>query len=242
MLNPLNNKRILVIGGSSGIGFEIAKLAANAQAKVLIAGRDPAKLNAAAQRIGSSVQTFQVDIAVEASVKALFDQVGRIDHLAITGPGPGFGGFRDLTIESVRADFEAKFWGQYRAAYFAVHAGLPQDGSITFMSGAYSARPVPGASTLAALQSGLEGLARGLAVDLSPIRVNAVSPGLTDTPLIRSVFGEEGAENLYQQTAASLPSKRIATAIEIAELYLFLMSNRSMNGSTLFPDGGYTLR
>lgn len=242
MANKLHDKTVLVIGGSTGIGLSVAKLAATEGAKVAIAARDRAKLQAARDEIGAHSQAHVVDIASEASVKALFDTVGRVDHLSITGPGPGFGSFKELSLDAVRADFEAKFWGQYRAAHFAVRAGLPHDGSITFMSGAYSTRPAPGASTLAAIQAGLEGLARGMAVDLSPIRVNAISPGLTDTPLIRGLFGKAAAEDLYRQTAAQLPSKRIASADEIAELYLFLMTNRTMTGSTLFPDGGYTLR
>jgi NAD(P)-dependent dehydrogenase (short-subunit alcohol dehydrogenase family) len=242
MANELNGKTVLVVGGSTGIGLSVAQRAAAAGAKVAIAARDPDKLQKAILAIGTSTTAHQVDITSEPSVKALFDQVDRVDHLAITGPGPGFGPFRDLQLDDVRADFEAKFWGQYRAAYFAVRAGLPDDGSITFMSGAYSTRPAPGASTLAAIQAGLEGLARGMAVDLSPIRVNAVSPGLTDTPLIRGLFGDAAAEDLYRQTAAQLPGKRIARADDIAELYLFLMTNRTMTGSTLFPDSGYTLR
>jgi NAD(P)-dependent dehydrogenase (short-subunit alcohol dehydrogenase family) len=242
MANTLEGKRVLVVGGSTGIGLSVAKRVAAAGAKVVIAARDRDRLQNAKVAIGHGTQAHQVDIASETSVEALFNQVGRVDHLAITGPGPGFGPFRNLKLNDVREDFEAKFWGQYRAAFFAVAAGLSDDGSIIFMSGAYSTRPVPGASTLAAIQSGLEGLARGLAVDLSPIRVNAVSPGLTDTPLIRGLFGDEAAEDLYSQTAAQLPAKRIASADDIAELYLFLMTNRTMTGSTLFPDGGYTLR
>jgi NAD(P)-dependent dehydrogenase (short-subunit alcohol dehydrogenase family) len=242
MASELNGKTVLVIGGSTGIGLSVAKHAVATGGKVVIAARDQDRLQNARVAIGSGIDAHQVDIASETSVKALFDQVGRIDHLAITGPGPGFGPFRNLQLDDVRADFDAKFWGQYRAAYFAVRSGLPEDGSITFMSGAYSTRPVPGASTLAAIQAGLEGLARGLAVDLSPIRVNAVSPGLTDTPLIRGLFGDAAAEDLYRQTDAQLPGKRIASADNIAELYLFLMTNRTMTGSALFPDSGYTLR
>ncbi len=242
MTNKLIGKNVLVIGGSSGIGLAVARLAAMEGAHVIIAARDAAKLKTATAQIKGSIAAHQVDISDEKSIESLFAKTGHIDHLAITGPGPGFGSFRELSLEDVRKDFESKFWGQYRAAFFAIRNGLPDDGSITFMSGAYSARPVAGASTLAAIQSGIEGLARGLAVDISPTRVNAVSPGLTDTPLIRGLFGDAGAEAVYAQTAASLPGKRIANPEEIAELYLFLMTNRTMTGSTLFPDGGYTLR
>jgi NAD(P)-dependent dehydrogenase (short-subunit alcohol dehydrogenase family) len=242
MSNTLKDKTILVIGGSSGIGLATAIAAHHHGGNVIIAGRDSAKLQKAKAQVGTGTQAYVVDIAEDASVAALFDKIGKIDHLAITGPAPGFGAFRDLDLATVRKDFEGKFWGQYRAAHHAVRAGIPEDGSISLMSGAYSARPVAGSSTLAAVQAGLEGLARGLAIDLSPIRVNAVSPGLTDTPLIRGVFGDQGAQALYDQTAAALPAKRIVQPSDVAELYIFLMTNRAMTGSTLFPDGGYTLR
>jgi NAD(P)-dependent dehydrogenase (short-subunit alcohol dehydrogenase family) len=242
MSNTLKDKTILVIGGSSGIGLATAVAARQHGGKVIIAGRDSAKLQTAKAQVGTGTLAHEVDIADDASVVALFGKIGKIDHLAITGPAPSFGQFRDLDLSTVQKEFEGKFWGQYRAAYHAVRTGMPDDGSITLMSGAYSARPVPGASTLAAVQAGLEGLARGLALDLSPIRVNAISPGLTDTPLIRGVFGDQGAQALYDQTAASLPAKRIVQPSDVAELYIFLMTNRSMTGSTLFPDGGYTLR
>ena len=110
------------------------------------------------------------------------------------------------------------------------------------MSGAFSQRPPAGASTLAAIQAGIEGLSRALAVELGPVRFNTVSPGLTDTPLIRGLFGDEAAEGLYGQTASDLPAGRVATPDDIAEVYLMLMRNRSMTGTTVYPDGGLTLR
>jgi NAD(P)-dependent dehydrogenase (short-subunit alcohol dehydrogenase family) len=240
--NTLSGQHVLVIGGSSGIGLAVAKLAKDHGANVTIAARDASKLAEAAKHLGANISTKTVDLNSDESVSGLFKTIGKFDHLAMTGPAPGFGAFGQTTIAQARADFDAKFWGQYSAAYHAVNNGLSKQGSITLMSGAYSARPVAGASTLAAVQAGLEGLARGIAVDLAPLRVNAVSPGLTDTPLIRGLFGNQAAEDIYRQTAETLPARRITTSEDIAELYLFLMSNKSMTGSTLFPDGGYTLR
>lgn len=109
------------------------------------------------------------------------------------------------------------------------------------MSGAYSQRPVPGASSLAAVQGAIEGLVRGLAVDLAPLRVNAVSPGLTDTPLIRGIFGDAASEKLYADTAQALPARYVAKPEDIAQSYIYLMENKASTGSVLFPDGGYTL-
>jgi NAD(P)-dependent dehydrogenase (short-subunit alcohol dehydrogenase family) len=238
----LRNKRVVIIGGSSGIGLATAKMAALQGAKIVVAGRTKSKLEIAKEEIGNDhVDTYTVDITQEASIKNLFEQVGSFDHLVITGPAPQFGHFLELNIEQVHQEFEGKFWGQYRAAWYAAKL-LSQEGSIVFMSGAYSARPIPGASSLAAVQAGIEGLARGLALDLSPIRVNVISPGLTDTPIIQSAFPDDARLKLYEEQANMLPAKRIGTPEDIAQSILYLLSNRYVTGSTLFPDGGYTLR
>ena len=237
----LESKRVVIIGGSSGIGLATANLAAAAGAKVIIAGRTQSKLEAARSEIGNDVDTYSVDLTEETSIKDLFERVGSFDHLVITGPAPQFGHFLDLNIEQVHQEFEGKFWGQYRAAWYGAKS-ISQSGSIVFMSGAYSARPVPGASSLAAVQAGIEGLARGLAIDLSPVRVNVISPGLTDTPIIQSAFPDDARLKLYEEQANMLPAKRIGTPEDIAQSILYLLTNRYVTGSTLFPDGGYTLR
>ena len=241
LTQSLNQKRVVIIGGSSGIGMALAIQAVAAGAKVVVAGRTEAKLQAVADKLGSAVETYQVDITNDTSVRTLFEKAGALDHLVITGPAPQFGHFLELDTEQVRQEFEGKFWGQYRAVKYAAPA-IAQDGSIVLMSGAYSARPVPGATSLAAVQAGIEGLARGLAIDLSPIRVNVVSPGLTDTPIIHAAFPDEAnRQALYDGQVKSLPAQRIGTPDDIAESILYLLSNRYTTGSTLFPDGGYTL-
>jgi NAD(P)-dependent dehydrogenase (short-subunit alcohol dehydrogenase family) len=243
MTSSLQNQRILIIGGSSGIGLATAQLAAERGAHVIIAGRSKAKLDAAVatlQTANATARAIAVDITDASSIAQLFAEVGSIDHLAMTGPAPGFGSFKDLLVANVKSEFEGKFWGQYLTAQHAAKV-LPAHGSITFMSGAYSQRPVPGATSLAAVQGAIEGLVRGLAVDLAPLRVNAVSPGLTDTPLIRGIFGDAGSEKLYADTAQSLPARYVAKPEDIAQSYIYLMENKASTGSVIFPDGGYTL-
>lgn len=238
----LRNKRVVIIGGSSGIGLATAKMAALQGAKIVVAGRTKSKLEIAKKEIGNDhVDAYAVDITQKISIKDLFEQVGSFDHLVITGPAPQFGHFLELNIEQVHQEFEGKFWGQYRAAWYGAKS-ISKEGSIVFMSGAYSARPIPGASSLAAVQAGIEGLARGLAIDLSPIRVNVISPGLTDTPIIKSAFPDDARLKLYEEQANMLPAKRIGAPEDIAQSILYLLSNRYVTGSTLFPDGGYTLR
>jgi NAD(P)-dependent dehydrogenase (short-subunit alcohol dehydrogenase family) len=240
--NKLAQKRLLVIGGSSGIGLATAQQAAAAGAQTLVAGRNEAKLKAAVSSISGDVTAYPVDLTDDASVKSLFEQVGALDYLVITGPAPNFGHFLELDTEQVHQEFEGKFWGQYRAVKYAAPR-LEKTGAIVLMSGAYSARPVPGATSLAAVQAGIEGLARGLAIDLAPIRVNVISPGLTDTPIIHDFFSDETARQaFYDEQARVLPARRIGTSDDIAESILYLLTNRYTTGSTLFPDGGYNLR
>jgi NAD(P)-dependent dehydrogenase (short-subunit alcohol dehydrogenase family) len=243
MTSSLNNQRVLIIGGSSGIGLATAQLAAEHGAQVIIAGRSQQKLSNAVNALKAmnlKPYGISVDITDASSIARLFAEVGQFDHLVMTGPAPGFGSFKDLAVANVKLEFEGKFWGQYLAAQHAAKV-LPTHGSITFMSGAYSQRPVLGASSLAAVQGAIEGLVRGLAVDLSPLRVNAVSPGLTDTPLIRAIFGDAGSEKLYADTAQALPARYVAQPEDIAQSYIYLMENKSSTGSVLFPDGGHTL-
>ena len=114
-------------------------------------------------------------------------------------------------------------------------------GSITFFAGIWSQRPVPRASVVAAINSAIEGLGRALAVELAPIRVNTVSPGMVDTPLYSGMAPDKKAA-MFKEVAASIPAKRIGRPEEIAETVLYLMSNGYTTGSTLYVDGGTTLR
>ncbi|NJR70911.1 MAG: SDR family oxidoreductase [Synechococcales cyanobacterium CRU_2_2] len=240
--NKLAQKRLLIIGGSSGIGLATAQQATAAGAQTIVAGRSESKLRDAVASISGDVTAYPVDLTDDASVKSLFEKVGALDYLVLTGPAPTFGHFLKLDTEQVHQEFEGKFWGQYRAVKYAAPR-LEKTGAIVLMSGAYSARPVPGATSLAAVQAGIEGLARGLAIDLAPIRVNVISPGLTDTPIIHNVFSDETARKaLYDEQARVLPAQRVGTSEDIAESILYLLTNRYTTGSTLFPDGGYSLR
>jgi NAD(P)-dependent dehydrogenase (short-subunit alcohol dehydrogenase family) len=236
----LQGKRIVIIGGSSGIGLATAKLAVAEGAEVVIASRSPDKLAKAAAEIVGKVEAFPVDIRDECSMKQFFDVVGEFDHLTTPAAEVRGGQFIELDLQEARKAFDSKFWGQYQAARYGV-AKIRSGGSITLFSGSNSQRPMPRAAVRAAVNSAIEGLARGLAVELSPLRVNVVSPGPVDTPLHDHVPKEQ-RDALFQAVAAALPLKRIGTAEEIAQTVLYLMSNGFTTGSTLFVDGGYTLR
>jgi len=233
-------QKIVVIGGSSGMGLATAKMAVAEGATVVIASRSEEKLRKARAEIKGNVEIITVNTVDEGSVKAFFKKVGEFDHLTTPGSEAAMGRFLDLDTKTARIAFDSKFWGQYNAAKYGapkIRAG----GSITFFAGIWSQRPVPGGSVVTAINSAIEGLGRALAGELAPVRVNTVSPGIVDTPIF-SAMAPEKKEAMFKDVAASIPAKRIGRPEEIAHTVLYLMSNGYTTGSTLYVDGGTTLR
>ncbi len=233
-------KKIVVIGGSSGMGLATAKMAASEGATVVIASRSNQKLSEAAAEIDGVLEIFSVNAMEENSIKDLFDAVGEFDHLATPGSEAVMGRFLDMDTKTARKAFNSKFWGQFHAAKYAAPKIRP-GGSITFFAGIWSQRPVPGGSVISAINGGIEALARALAVELAPIRVNTVSPGIVDTPIYASMDPEQ-RDAMFKAVAASIPVARIGRPDDIAKAVLYLMSNEYTTGSTLYVDGGTTLR
>ncbi len=233
-------QRIVIIGGSSGMGLATARAAALEGATVVIASRSQEKLQKAKEQIQGSVEVLTVNVVDEASVKAFFDKVGEFDHLTTPGNEAAMGPFLQLDAAKARSAFDSKFWGQYYAARYGapkIHVG----GSITFFAGIWSQRPVPGSSVITAINSAVEGLGRALAMELAPIRVNTISPGIVDTP-IYSGMASEAKEAMFKGVATALPVRRVGRPEEIAQTVLYLMSNGFSTGNTLYVDGGATLR
>ena len=233
-------KKIVVIGGSSGMGLATAKAAAAEGARVIIASRSEEKLRQAKAQVQGSVEGFTLNVMEEGSVKAFFEKVGEFDHLTTPGSEAVLGPFLSLDTQAARKAFDSKFWGQYQAAKYGAPK-IRRGGSITFFAGIWSQRPVPKASVVAAINSAIEGLGRALALELAPIRVNTVSPGIVDTPLYAGMAPDK-KEAMFKEAAASIPAKRIAKPEEIAQTVLYLMANTYTTGSTLYVDGGVTLR
>ena len=175
----LNDAKVLVIGGASGVGFAVAAAARASGAQVVVGSSQPARVEAAAGRLGAGAIGRAVDVRDEASVAAFFDAAGRFDHLVFTAGDWGhmFGPTRDLDIEASKARMEVRFWGAARAAKYAIRRIAPE-GSITLTGGMLAHRPMPGAPLTTASAHTTEGLAMGLARDLAPIRANAVCLGL----------------------------------------------------------------
>lgn len=234
----LEGERVVVVGGSSGIGLETARLALAAGASVTIAGRSEDRLRRAAADLGGAVRSVVADVTDDGSVKALFDGETRVDHVFLPAGEikPGGGDVLGADLSALRSILESRLLG----VVHVVRRARPKmaGGSITLMSGLYANRPAPGAALGAAAVAAIDGMTRALALDLAPIRVNAVAPGLIDTPLWDS-FGPQRDAILAQATA--LPVGRIGRPDEVAAAVLLLMSNGFVTGTVLAIDGGGSL-
>jgi NAD(P)-dependent dehydrogenase (short-subunit alcohol dehydrogenase family) len=244
----LNGKRVVIIGGSSGIGLETARLALAEGAIATIAGRSVDRLQNAAESLGvllsedvmneatNRLRTVVADISEESSMRSLFDGEIRVDHIFISAGElrPGSADLERADLESLRSILDVRLLGVARVVRHA-RPRLNDGGSITLMSGLYSTRPAAGGAMAAAAVAGVEGMTRALALDLAPIRVNAVVPGLIETPLWDS-FGPQREAILAR--GAKLPVGRTGRPEEVAEAVIFLMSNGFVTGTALAIDGG----
>ncbi|KVV57753.1 short-chain dehydrogenase [Burkholderia cepacia] len=230
----LDDQKVLVVGGSSGIGEATARAFAEAGATVTIASRDAARLAASKDRIGYGVSTGVMDITDDASVRAFLDSAGEFDHVVVSAAQTATGPVRGLELDDAYAAMDSKFWGAYRVAR-AVR--IRQGGSLTFVSGFLSVRPSKNSVLQGAINAALESLARGLALELAPVRVNTVSPGLIATPLW-SKIDAEARDRMYEGAAARLPVGRVGQPEDVANAVLYLASTPYATGSTVLVDGG----
>ena len=238
MLDGLRESRLLVIGGSSGIGEATAGLAAQAGARVTIASRSDARLGAALERLPHGVASARLDVTDSVALADFFAQSAPWDHVILSGSATRSGAVRELPLADAHAAMDSKFWGAYHVAH---SARVTDGGSITFVSGVYSVRPVPHAVLQGSINAAIDALARGLALELAPqVRVNVVSPSTTATPLWDRL-GSAGRAVKLAEVAARLPLARVAHPDDIASAILFVASNPFATGSVVLIDGGDSL-
>jgi NAD(P)-dependent dehydrogenase (short-subunit alcohol dehydrogenase family) len=228
----LAGKKVVVVGGSSGIGLSTAELAKSEGAEIWVASRNADRLNAVADRLGA--KAIPTDVTNDESVVNLFRQCGPVDHVVVTAAQLRSGPFKTVPMEDVRATMESKFWGAWRVARAAE---FRPGGSLTLVTGFLSIRPRPNSAIVGAANGALESLARGLALELAPVRVNAVSPGIIDTP-IRSAMPEAARREMLAKTAAALPVGRVGVGEDIARQILAFMTVGFATGSIVYIDGG----
>jgi NAD(P)-dependent dehydrogenase (short-subunit alcohol dehydrogenase family) len=233
----MSTMKVLVIGGSTGIGEGIAASSLALGADVVVASHTADKLSTVKEKFGSAVLTELVDVADEAQVKALFDRVGEVDHVVFCAEAVMRGPFRKVTTSTERQNFEVKFWGAY---YTAFHMRIKAGGSFTLFSGSISRMPWSGMTNVSMINSALETMARGLAFELAPIRVNCISPGTIDTPAWLHISAAD-REALFAKTRAELPVRRVGAARDAVDAAMMVMQNGFITGSVIDVDGGALL-
>ena len=238
-----SNRNILIVGGGSGMGRALAARCLEAGARVVIAGRSEGRLKQAAEAMGDppSLGAVAVDIAQETQVADMFRRIGPLDHIVSTAADieGAYELLPSLDLKAAQRVVESKFYGPLLLAKHGAPM-LSAAGSITFTSGIAAYRPAARGSVVAAINAALEGLVRALAIELAPIRVNAVSPGWVDTPIWDSVAGPDKPA-LLEAMADKLPIGRIGHAEEVADALAAVMSNGFINGTVLHVDGGQRL-
>jgi NAD(P)-dependent dehydrogenase (short-subunit alcohol dehydrogenase family) len=228
----LAGKKVVVVGGSSGIGLATAELAKAQGAEVIIASRSADKVKAAADKVGA--KGLVCDVTNDDSVVNLFKSCGAVDHVVVSAAQLKSGPFKTVSMEDARSTLEGKLWGAWRVARAAeIKAG----GSLTLVSGFLSIRPRPNSAIVSAANGALESLARALALELAPVRVNCVSPGIIDTP-IRAAMPEAARKDMLAKIAGSLPVGRVGLAEDIGVQILAFMGNGFATGAVVYIDGG----
>ncbi|MFI4995292.1 MAG: SDR family oxidoreductase [Hyphomicrobiales bacterium] len=236
----LSGQKAVVIGGSSGIGLATAKAFLAAGAQVSFTGRDKARIEAASASLGKGAHGHAVDGKDGEAMRAFFAGLGAFRHLVLAlGGGSAIGPFLELDEAKMRAGFDNKFW-PFLAALRAALPHIERGGSVTFVSGAAGRRAFKGMSGLAAVNGALQAMIGPLALELAPIRVNAVSPGLIATPYWDRL-PEQARQAMFESSASSVPAGRVGTGEDIASAILFLAQNSFMTGALIDCDGGARL-
>ncbi|WDF71442.1 SDR family oxidoreductase [Novosphingobium sp. KACC 22771] len=230
-------QRILVAGGSSGIGLASAQMAAQYGAQVTIAARSPERLTKAVAQIGHGAQHAVLDL-IDAEAVARFGETSGIwDHIIVTGSDVKIAPVRDLPLPDARQAFDSKFWGFY---HLARSARIAPGGSLSVVAGFLATRPVAGRALMGAINGALESLVQGLALELKPVRVNAVSPAVVAGGMWSHMSQEDQAA-MYARIGATYPAGRVGAGEEIARQLLLLAATGYATGTIVTLDGGASI-
>ena len=233
----MSSQHTVIVGGSSGIGLATARHLLASGARVTITGRNQTRLVEAKRQLGPEAQVVPMDAAAADALPAQFAQIGKFDHLVLAlGSGKGVGPFAAVSLAEVKLGFEEKVYAHFATAQAALPF-LNPTGSLTFVSGLAALATVPGTAGIGAANAAIAQLVPILAVELKPLRVNGVSPGVIDTPWWDAV-PEEQKQAMFGDYAAKTPVGRVGRPEDVAQAIAFLIGNDFMTGHMLVCDGG----
>ncbi|WP_051115430.1 SDR family oxidoreductase [Paractinoplanes globisporus] len=237
-IGPLRGQRVLVVGRGSGIARAVTLAARDAGANVVAAGRDGSAL-AAAYAGEPAISTETVDLTDEESIAALGERLGRVDHVVSTASARARGRLADLNRDAIRLSFDTKVIGPLMLAKHLAPR-MAETGSFVVFSGVAAAKIAVGTMGVAITNGAADVLARSLALELAPIRVNAISPGVIDTGAWDGL-GEVGKADYFAEMSARNPARRIGTTDDVADAVLYALTSSFLTGQTLHIDGGEPL-
>ncbi|MEI8409566.1 MULTISPECIES: SDR family oxidoreductase [unclassified Kribbella] len=233
----LQDQRVVVLGGTSGIGLATAQLAAGQGATVIVASSNPESVKRALETLPASASGEALDLTDAEAVNTFFNDLEPFDHLVFTaGESLTLLEVASMDLARARQAFEVRYFGAL-GAVSAAAAKIRPGGSVVLTTGAAADRPGPGWSVAASICGAVDSLVRALAVELAPLRVNAVKPGMVRTPL----WSDLSPEVLYEQTAKTLPVGRVGEPSDIAAAYVYLMNQGFATGTIVSVDGGHVL-
>ncbi len=235
----LKDKHIVIAGGSTGIGFEIARQAQLKGAKVTLLGRSAEKLANAEKRLSSPATYVQCDIGDAESAKNGFEQVGEFDYFVSTAADLTYAPLAEMDTGAIDRMLAGKFWGPINLVKYGLK-NIKPGGSVVLFSGLAADRPAPGTSMVSALNAGVEGLVKALAVELAPIRFNSISPGVVDTEGW-AFMPEEDRKAFFASLETSMPARKVGAPADLADATLFALQNPYLTGETIHVNGGGSL-
>ena len=234
----LAGQTIVVIGGSSGIGLETARLARSEGAELILIARDPDRLLRVGRELGAS--TVALDATDFERLRRFFEELqAPIDHVLVTGPGPYYAPLAELDVEVARRDVEAHLLLPLQVARYAA-SKVRLGGTLLFMGGTGGRRTAPGLALISALTAASLAMIKNIALELAPVRVNLIAAGFVDTPLSATILGDQ-LDARREQLRTTLPIRRVVGPSDIAALAVHLMANTAITGATFDIDGGQQL-
>lgn len=249
--NKLAGKNIIIFGGTSGIGFGVAAASLASSATVTISSSSPSRIEISILKLQTEFPDAKIrghvcDLTspnLEQKIESVFEKTGKLDHIVFTaGDKLGKTPLQEITREKIIAASQVRFVAPLLISKIGSRYLNPgPESSIVLTNGAIAEHPIQDWTIIAGFSGGLPSMARNLALELKPIRVNVVMPGLVDTEMWETETTPEQKEGLFKMMAGKLPTGRIPTAGDVAEAYIYLMKDSNVNGRVIATDSGASL-